>query len=1002
MWIYPAVIAAQDATYNFSMDAQELSKSLREYARITRAEVTFREEVVAGKTAPVLRGVYTASDALNMLIEGSGLVVDRGRSGVLILRRAPEQVPETTAQAQPIRQNAASDSFDLEGDYDERAPEEIVVSGSRITRSGFVTPTPTTMLSAEEMRQFGESNVADVLNTLPAFAATSTPQTATRNINLAGGNFLNLRNLGVIRTLVLVDGRRFVPTSYKGYTSINVVPFEVVKRTEVVTGGASAAWGSGAVAGVVNIILNDDLQGFRGGIQAGISEYSDAESYRGSFGWGSDYQGGRGHLLIGAEFNTSKGITTQSDRPWTHWQMALNPNATSTNGQYRYFFTEDVRHSNMTPGGLITTTALAGTQFLPGGVSAPFNYGDFRTSSYMVGGDGMMVKPDLLLRNPLDRANFFAHSTYELNENVELTAELSYAVTATEFDFWPHTDSGLLLIRRDNAFLPGDIADRMDAEGISFFRMGRANLDMGFLHDKIENETIRAVVGADFDLANSWKLSTYYQHGRNTNDVELTNARIRDNYTASVDSVIGPNGTPVCRSSIADPGNGCVPINLFGEGSPSLAALDYVHGSAWRNHLTKQDVIAATVQGEPISNWAGPVSVAFGAEYRRDSLVTTVDEISAASGWTTGSFLPFSGKVNVREAFVETVVPLLVDKPFARSLDLNASARYFDYSTNSGSLHSWKIGTTWDITDEFRLRATLSDDMRAPTMEELFTEALYYTANISDPVLNEVYRITDKRSGNPDLEPETARTVTAGIVYTPQWTDRLRMSLDYHRIGVDGYVTTETVQRILNRCMDGNARLCDLITRDSDGRIDTINRVNVNLAERISEGYDLETVYKAPLAVGSLDGNLTVRAIVSYQSRLSYDDGITSYDAAGVVGTGNASSPHWRGRVTATYAVNGYQTSMAARHVGDGAYSKTYPDWYLEDRHISSRTYFDFSLNKLISLDRSDTKVRLSLSIRNLFGAEPPLNPSTGYTPNNPALYDYYGRYYRVGARVSF
>ena len=228
--------------------------------------------------------------------------------------------------------------------------EEVFVTASRVNRTGFTAPTPTTVVSAEDLQLRAISNIADALNQSPAFLGNTTPATGGNSTNTAGANFLNLRGMGANRTLVLVNGRRFVPSTSQGILDVNLVPQALVSRVEVVTGGASAAWGSDAVSGVVNFIFDNRLEGGRADVQYGTSSRSDDAQYRVSLAQGGDFGGGRGHAEIAAEWFKSDGILNQNDRPWgrDQWQIFNNPTATATNGQFLRIRSPFVHQSNRT------------------------------------------------------------------------------------------------------------------------------------------------------------------------------------------------------------------------------------------------------------------------------------------------------------------------------------------------------------------------------------------------------------------------------------------------------------------------------------------------------------------------------------------------------------------------------------------------------------------------------------------------------------------------------
>ena len=393
--------------------------------------------------------------------------------------------------------------------------EELVVTASRVNRSGFDAPTPTTVVGTDNLQAVAATNVADMLNTLPTFGGGTTPSTTSHSSQNAGANFLNLRDLGNNRTLVLVDGRRHVPTTASGLVDINVIPASLLGRVEVVTGGASAAWGSDAVAGVVNLIFREDLEGLEGQVQGSTSQYKDNEEFNLALAGGLRFAGGRGHFMAASEFVDMKGVG--ADRDWfrEHQQVIANPAYRAGNGQPQNLLVPNVTASVATLGGLITDGPLKGLQFLPGGATAPFRYGNNLGTQYHTDGDGLYPGDIISLMTPLTRANLFTRTTYDVTDNVEAFMEASVAYAETTFNLSTSYDLGTLTIRRDNAFLPAHVGALMDANGVSTFRMGRFNRDIAFNVVDNKNATSRIVVGLKGDFGDGWNWDAYYQYGQN-------------------------------------------------------------------------------------------------------------------------------------------------------------------------------------------------------------------------------------------------------------------------------------------------------------------------------------------------------------------------------------------------------------------------------------------------------------------------------------------------------
>lgn len=879
------------------------------------------------------------------------------------------------------------------------AVDEVVVTASRVNRTGFDAPTPTTVVGAENLQAVGATNVADMLNTLPAFAGGTTPATTSHSSQNAGANFLNLRDLGNNRTLVLIDGRRHVPTTSSGLVDINVIPAALLNRVEVVTGGASAAWGSDAVAGVVNLIFREDLEGLEGQVQGSTTQRGDNEEVNVALAGGFRFAGGRGHFMAASEYVDTKGIG--SDRDWfrENWMTIANPAYAAGNGQPQNLIAPNVRTSTATLGGLITAGPLRGTQFLPNGQISPFIYGNNVGTQYQTDGDGLYPGELINLATPLTRANLFTRTTFDVTDNVQAFMEASVAYSETTFNLSTSYDLGTLTIQRDNAYLPAAVGSMMDAAGVTNFRMGRINRDIGFNVVDNKNATSRIAVGLKGDFGETWNWDAYYQYGQNRYAARIFNNRIAANFTSALDAVVNPaNGQIVCRSTLSAPGNGCVPINLFGEGSPSAAALDYVTGSQHLVANIEQQAAAASLSGEPFSTWAGPVSLATGLEYRKDSVDQEVDALAQASAFSIGNPKAMAGSYNVKEAFVETVVPLAKDASFAKSLDFNGAVRVTDYST-SGTVWTWKAGATYEPFDGLKLRITRSRDIRAPNLSELYSSYVLTFSSITDPVTGRQSTVRSPQQGNLGLKPEKADTFTAGVVYEPSFVPRLRMSLDYYDIDLKGAISTLTGQQIVNRCAAGAADLCSYVTRNTDGSLAEVMRTYINLSSLQMRGVDAEVSYRTPMSdiFEAVNGDLTLRVLATYLDRYLTDDGSTVIDSAGEVGNNR---PHWRWTATASYENGPFTGFLQGRYVGEGVYDveQTY-----DNNHVDSQFVVTASAAWTL-MDDGDRSLEAFGVINNVFDADPPVAPYN-FIFGSPALasvHDIIGRRFTLGLRFTY
>ncbi len=396
---------------------------------------------------------------------------------------------------------------------------EVVVTGSRIVRDGYQAPVPTTVLGAEALAAKAPINIADFVNELPAFAGSVTPTSATQALS-AGGvgiNALNLRNLGANRTLVLLDGQRVGAATLSGWVDVNQFPQALVKRVEVVTGGASADWGSDAIAGVVNFILDKEFTGIKGNAQGGITTYGDNESYNLSLAAGTGFADGRGHVLFSVEYADTAGIIGQGGRNWYNGaKLFFNPAYTASNGQPELINSPGVGFATATPGGIITSGPFRGIYFGEGGAPGQLNYGRV-SGNFMQGGQWQYAdySTTASLAPKSERGNVFGRLSYKLADQLEIFAQASYTESNSRGSVGNQWNFGNLTIRSDNAFIPASVASQLVAQNVTSFSMGSFNQDLGPIIAITERSSWRAVLGAkgDFDaVGRNWTWDVYGAH----------------------------------------------------------------------------------------------------------------------------------------------------------------------------------------------------------------------------------------------------------------------------------------------------------------------------------------------------------------------------------------------------------------------------------------------------------------------------------------------------------
>lgn len=894
---------------------------------------------------------------------------------------------------------------------------EVVVTGSRIVRDGYDAPTPVNVLGSAEILAEAPANIADFVNTLPSVAGSVTASSSSGSLSngQAGISALNLRALGTGRTLVLFDGQRSVVSAATGQVDTNTFPQSLISRVEVVTGGASSAYGSDAIGGVVNFILDKAYTGLKMTAEYGETTYGDGENWKYNFTAGSPFADGKGHILLSAETVSQEGIHGVS-RDWNktgHFAIR-NPNTAA--GQPFYIVADQVGISAYSPGGLITAGPLRGTYFGVNGTVNQLAYGQV-SGQWMIGGDweytSSLNGTNSLLPDE-DRDSFFGRVSYKVAPNINVFGQASYARYEGLSYYIQPTNTGIT-IRSDNAFLPASVRSQMTALGLTTFVMGSANADLPWSGSNNIRETSRYVVGADGDFSlfgRDFGWDAYYQHGVTKTREELTPTWNNDRLALATDAVRHPTtGQIVCRSTLTNPSNGCVPLNRFGVGVASQAAIDYVLGQPLRTQEFVQDVAAVNFTTD-FAGWAGPIDIAFGAEWRNETLDGEVDAASQ-SGWKYGNYKVTTGEYDVVEGYIETLIPII------EGLDFNGAARYTRYST-SGGVTTWKAGLTYTPIPDITLRATASRDIRAANMSELFDAGTARSNSVSINGVSTAF--VQNLQGNVNVQPEVADGLGLGVVFQPSFLPGFAASLDYYEIKVEGVIDFVTAQQTADFCLLNNVqRYCSNL-RYQNGQLAFIDLFYENLNSLSAKGLDIEASYRTSLDafIPNAAGNLSLRALATHYIENVTDNGVTAIDLAG---SNVGATPDWSYRVTAAYELEPISLNLTARGVSDGVISNAYtectsgcptlaPPYYtINDNHIDGALYFDASATYAFDIGQSGASGEAYISIKNLFNNDPPLtaNPNAlgaentvGYLQTNRSLYDTLGRTFRIGLRLAF
>lgn len=926
--------------------------------------------------------------------------------------------------------HAQAVASDAEVEAPQQSEEAIIVTGSRIVTNGNSQPTPVTVATTDVLLRTSPTSIPDALNKLPAFAVSRGSAIQANISDNFNGNFLNLRGLGIERNLVLLDGLRVAPTSFSGAVDTNVLPQMLVQRVEIVTGGASAVYGSDAVSGVINYIIDRKFTGLKVEGNSGISSRGDAYSWRAAAAFGANLFNGRGHFMASFEHFSQNGIIKE-ERPAGSAIYAVAGAGTTANP---YRLISDARSSAFDFGGLIGSGPLAGQVFVAPGVAGPAVRGQAQGGVLFSGGGGGYAKHSSATGDvTTDQA--FSRFDFDATDDVHLIAQGNYS-RSNNLSFLFPTFTGAIPVGSDNAFLSPATRAAIGAPTFTFSKLLDGDDYRMSLDATTKNWSVLGGVEAKFAGLN-WNAS--YQHGESTTTLVgatgfVNNGRLR----AALDAVDQgqfqtgtANGNIVCRSTLTNPTAyaGCIPFNAFGADlSTQTAAIDWFMGNLVNKPKFVMDSAQFGVSGDAFDNWAGPVSIAVSGEWRKVSLdVSTNSPGTLQTDCTgirfgcaattpflrTGQIFPISESNTVKEIAGEVNFPLLRDSKIG-DMGLNGAVRYTDYST-SGGVTTYKIGGDWKPVDGVRLRAAYSRDIRAPSLWELYQPATIATSGYQDIRTSFNGVVPVQTSGNSTLTPEIAKTLTVGLVISPPSIPGLNFVVDYYRIRMSNAITlvdgrTATVQNLCEAA-NGSGIFCTLYERPlpfsdrTPANAPTLVRNSrLNAASVKTWGIDTEASYN--FEVGA-EQRVNLRLLASYQPE---------YTQVLIPGT----APQILAGTAALQGAGGVPKLRVT-----GFVNFTTPDFAidLQERWRSSLNWDSnpalvYAMPKIPAVAYTDLTVsfypgqdkgkQLYFSVQNAFDKQSPVYmiPGMAATPNFQYPVntgdDVLGRYFTVGARFKF
>lgn len=821
---------------------------------------------------------------------------------------------------------------------EKKVDEKITVTGSRLRRDSFSVATPLATMDREAIEDTGIGSLSDILiDELPQISEGSSNSNSQSSVQNTGLSTIDLRELGTNRTLTLVDGRRVVSNSYSGnYVSLSTIPSGMVHKVEVITGGASAAYGSDAIAGVVNIITQQDKEGFSFKARGGKSTEGGAKEYGIDADYGTEFNDGRGYLFLASSYDKEYGLTfwdrkrAQQEDSWDYDEdLMCNVMLTENGDQCMRDITKaDWRNrSDGILGGVFGESSRNDTQFWYEGQTLRNDWKD-NEEKY-----GINSNQYVMLRVPDEKASVALKLDYDLTDDVMFYGQVQYSYNKSVNDKSPedsyegetaityNQETGEFgevvagYIPMDNAFVPQEIKDADLYKDRIYWdrRFG----EVGNIINTNERTTIRSwagLQGTAFEGDWDWDLSVGYgkfrQEQVRSNEINVWNLKNALN-TEVVDGVVQ------CTNEVAEADAGCVPINLFGEGSVTAEMADYIRSNPEINTDIEQITVLGYMAGDLFEMPAGTVSSAFGFEYRKDkqSVRTNVPQ-----GGVTFNYVPdFDGEINVAEIFAEAAFPLLKDVKGAKNLTAEISARIGKYDLDNVDLvQSYKTGLVWEPIEGYALRANWARAQRAPTITEAmspprgdfdsFDDLCDGTTLTSDkPGHNNCRKdpgiaaeiagggeFEDDNSGyspnvgNPDLFEETADTVTFGITMAPDFIEDFRMAVDYYDISIKDAITSFGNEDIIKFCYNSSLDygadnpFCNDVERDSEGQISGVMQRVYNQDEIRTSGFDVAAEYRYDLSdYGDLKFKLDWTHVIRYEETKTSPDGAYTKDYTG-------------------------------------------------------------------------------------------------------------------------
>ena len=859
--------------------------------------------------------------------------------------------------------------------------EEVIVTGSRIKRADITGVGPATVVSEAEIARTGVMNVETLLQRLPASAGSAGNQTSAYWTGNGWGTAqVNLRGLGINRTLVLLNGRRVVygGTGANSAVDLNTIPTGMIARMDILKDGASAIYGADAVAGVVNIITRTDFEGVQLTGKYGVTDEGDGQEYAADLLWG--VRGERGGFVAGVSYQKMDPVNMADREPCGLGEVG---------------------------GRLVcvgSAATIGGRAVLPNGQQINFNQtpggnGDF-FEPYSGAKHNFNSNPFLNAVSALERVSVGVFGDYELTDSVEMFGEFLFT----------HRETGQIATPGSLRNLTITANNRTNPTGQEILLIQRRLAEPGPRQFFQETDTWRGVAGLRGAFGAGWSWEAAANFGRTTGIDGATNIANLERVRATIAACVpGSTSTAPCADYLG-----------FGDLTPEV--LDYILFTMRDTGGNEQKSVTADVTGSLFELPAGPLGVAAGVVYREEKGWRDPDALTVLGVANTNQQDPISGSVNTKEAYLELSAPLLADMPFAQRVELNGAVRYSDYNL-FGDNFTYKLGLDWTVMDGLRLRATYGTGFRIPSVPELFGGVAEGNLTTTDPCSrystsgNAVLIANCQASGvpagyvqlgnsvlttvggNQNLQPEESENLTLGVVVQPTFTPGLSVTVDYFDIQITDAIRNIPGSTKLAVCY-ASANLShpfcspQHFTRSNrTGEVNFLSSQPTNAGKETMKGVDVGVRYAFDIARfrADLDWNTTYLAkyeVIPFQ-------GAEPIIFDGFIGGGNGGYPHWRSNASLTVSDVDWNATWSVQWIGKAK------DFNAAPTAIGSRTPNVFYHNAQVAYRLSE-KANVAVGVDNLFDKEAPFIASWTDANTDTMTYDLLGRRGYVRLQYAF